>query len=803
MTKSSGTILAGSRRPEGRSARTAPCIHRALLGGIGALTAWLGLARPALADDAATEPKLEEIVVTAQKRAENLQNVPIAVTVVGADTFAKANVSGFADLAKFAPSLTATAGDQPANSALIIRGVGTFAYSIAAEPSVLVVIDDVAVGYQAQAFTDLVDIDRVEVLNGPQSTLFGKSASAGLVNVTTKAPTNTFTYFGDVKFTTDREERATLSLSGPVSDTVSFRLSAAARYWGGNVHNSVSGGKIDDDRQGSVRGKLQWKPSDNLDAQFTLHFNEDRADCCGVPLIRVDPGAHFFGVAALPLAVANPGVTPGPNNTTVSVDQVPKANQEDVGFTSHVSYDFGDVTFLSITGIDQYHLHDLTDYDTTPDDVLQYFTPFTNTQPAGSSPGSSTQQHGGMFQGGRFSVTTFSQEFRLASNGHHDFNYLAGAYFSNEDLVRVFGRGFVGNTKAIANWRGETRYNNYALFGQTTWTFLPRTTLITGLRLNREESSYTYDDYYRVIHFPSFGHPTQNVDSVVTGKAGLQYQLTDDIMAFAFYAKGYKGVAYDLVTGLSAVEAASFPVRPEKSNDYEAGLRSEWLDRRLALNVTAYDTEYSDFQVQTIIPNILNTFILTNIPKVRSRGLELESVAQVTRDLHVNLGYAYTDAHAVDYPIGQCYSGQVIPATCTASPAYQNLNGATLPNAPKNKVTLAMDYKHGIPGLGLDGELNVSSFWQSAEDFSINKDPGTLQAPYGITNLDLGLTPHQVPNLTVHFFCNNLFDRHYAVNINNVKANWTFPSAGETAYNHELPRDYDRYYGVRIAFTNL
>ena len=141
-------------------------------------------------------------------------------------------------------------------------------------------------GYQAQAFTDLVDIDRVEVLNGPQSTLFGKSASAGLVNVTTKAPTDTFTYFGDVKATTDDEQRATLSLSGPISDTVAFRLSAAARYWGGNVHNAASGGKIDDDRSASVRGKIQWKPNDNLDAQFTLHYNEDRADCCGVPLTR-------------------------------------------------------------------------------------------------------------------------------------------------------------------------------------------------------------------------------------------------------------------------------------------------------------------------------------------------------------------------------------------------------------------------------------------------------------------------------------------------------------------------------------
>jgi iron complex outermembrane recepter protein len=774
-------------------------IHRALLGTAGALAA-CGVSTAAFADD--DTPQLAEVVVTAQKRVENIQTVPIAVTVVSGDTLTKSNVSGFSDLAKFTPSLTMTAGDQPANSAIVIRGIGTFAYSIAAEPSVLVVVDDVAVGYQAQAFTDLVDIDRVEVLNGPQSTLFGKSASAGLINVTTKAPTDTFTYFGDLKATTDHEQRATLSVSGPLSDTVSLRVSGSWRYWGGNVNNLASGGKLDDDRSGGARVKLQWRPNENLNAQFTLHFNEDRADCCAVPLVRLDSGAHLFGVPALTPAVAIAAVTPGPGNTGVRVDQVPLANAEDIGFTSHIAYDFGNVTLLAITGLDQYHLRDLTDWDTTDVNTLQYFTPFTNTQPAGSNPPSSPRLQGGLLQGGRFSVKTFSQEFRLASNGQQDFNYLLGTYFSNEDLVRVFGRGFVGNTKAIANWRGETRYDNYALFGQTTWKFLPRTSLITGLRVNREEASYTYDDYYRVIHFPAFGNPTLNVDSVVTGKAGLQFQATDDIMAFAFFARGYKGVAYDLVTALSAAEAASFPVRPEKSNDYEAGIRSEWLDRRLALNATVYNTDYTDFQVQTIVPNILNSFILTNIPKVRSRGVELEAIAQVTEKLHVSLGYAYTDAHAVDYPVGQCYSGQTVPATCTGSPAFQSLDGATLPNAPKNKINVGLDYKRALPLVPLDADLNVSTFWQSAENFGIVKDPGTTQPAYGITNLSLQLTPQQFSRLSVSLFCNNLFDRHYAANLSNVKGNWTFPTAAGTAYTQELPRDYFRYFGIRVAFSS-
>jgi iron complex outermembrane receptor protein len=229
---------------------------RAGLCGAGALLCCLYGAPPAVAQDT----QLEEIVVSAQKRVENVQNVPIAVTVVSGDTLGKANVSGFADVAKFAPSLTVTTGDQPANSSIVIRGIGTFAFSIAAEPSVLVVVDDVAVGYQAQAFTDLVDLDRVEVLNGPQSTLFGKSASAGVVNVTTRAPTNTFTFFGDAKATNDHEQRYTLSLSGPISDTLTYRVSGAVRSYGGNVDNLTTGHKINDDHATSYAASCAGSP---------------------------------------------------------------------------------------------------------------------------------------------------------------------------------------------------------------------------------------------------------------------------------------------------------------------------------------------------------------------------------------------------------------------------------------------------------------------------------------------------------------------------------------------------------------
>ncbi len=252
---------------------------------------------------------------------------------------------------------------------------------------------------------------------------------------------------------------------------------------------------------------------------------------------------------------------------------------------------------------------------------------------------------------------------------------------------------FLGNGRAIANWRGETRYENYALFGQTTWKIFDDLTLITGLRFNREDSAYTYDDYYRVVHFPAFTSPKDDVNDVITGKVGLQYQFTDDLMAFATVSKGYKGVAYDLVTA-SARPKRRRSGQAETSYDYELGVRSAWFDKRLVLNATVYDTEYKNFQIQTIIPDIPNTFILANIPKARTRGVELEADAQVTDDLSLSGSYAYTDAVAVTYPLGQCFAGQQLPTTCTTTflpppnnTAHgQNLNGARLPQCAAQQV---------------------------------------------------------------------------------------------------------------------
>ena len=820
-----------------------------------AIAAMVSVSPALAADDSAGS--IETVLVTGEKQSEDLQKAPIAVTVINGDTMAGANVSDFSDLAKFAPSLTMTKGDQPGNSAAIIRGVGTFAFSVAVNPSVLVVIDDVAAGYQAQAFEDIVDLDSVEVLEGPQSTLYGKSAAAGLILIKTKAPTDTFTYFGDAKMTNDGEQRTTLSVSGPISDTVDFRVSGSYRNYDGNTFNLFTQKKVNTDDTWTGSGKVEWKPTESLDALFAVHFEQDQANCCGQPYIRIDDGAStpptFFG--KVPEATVFAGVPVGPRNRDIALTQSPIANSQEYGFSAHVSYNVGNnMNLLSITSFDHYKLHDLTDYDGTDLDMMQYFTPCGTggAVPACNNANSGnttiavqpTTVHGDILQGGLFDVTTFAQELRLSSQGNDTFNWVAGLYIDSEDDVRIFGRGFqtysmplvlVPNSKADTSWRGEAEYQNYALFGQSEWQFMPGTTLITGLRLNREQSQYSYVDYYRQVFFPTINtnpaitnpplnaaFPANYTDDVWTGKAGLQEQFTDEIMGFATVSRGYKGVGYDLTSNLSAVEAGTFPVKRETSIDYEVGTRTEWFNNHLVLNATAYWMDYRNFQISSLAPdppNPPNTFILTNIPAVRSRGFEIASTEAITDDLSANFNYAYTEAIATNFPFGQCYPNETMlpvgpsdPLSCSvAQPApvalakFQNLDGQTLPNAPKNKISAGVNWRVSpLDDVNLD--VNANTVWQSKVNFGLNEDPGTVQGSYDITNLNFTFGLKSDSRFSISFFINNLFDKHYYANVGNVAGNFTWPAqpagAQVEAYTAEIPRDYDRFFGLRFAFTN-
>src|SRR5882757_4700995 len=249
--------------------------QRALVASRAAIAIAATIAGLAHAEDAPTPGglQLEEVLVTATKRAESLQNVPVSVTALTAGVLERSNVRELGDLVKLSPGLTITYDSQPGNFNISMRGIGTFSNGIAVESDVAVVVDDVPFGFQAAAFQDLIDVERVEVLRGPQSTLFGKSAIAGVLNIVTSAPTREWTGKATILGTNDSEKRGAFTVSGPITDTLRVRLTVSDSDYDGNIKNITTGRKVNGSSGLSTTGKIEWTPTDNLTFSLAPRFN--------------------------------------------------------------------------------------------------------------------------------------------------------------------------------------------------------------------------------------------------------------------------------------------------------------------------------------------------------------------------------------------------------------------------------------------------------------------------------------------------------------------------------------------------
>lgn len=709
--------------------------------------------------------QLETVVVTAQKRVENVQDVPLAVSVVSEAQMESAGVREFADMAKVAPSLNIRGADQPVNASVALRGIGTFAFGIGVEPSVAVQLDDVPVAFQARAFTDLTDVERIEVLRGPQSTLYGKSASAGLINITTRAPSDQFTSMINLQATTDDEYRGSLSVSGPLGSQFKYRLTGSHSDFNGNVDNLATGKTVNGRDDTTLRGKLQWDATDALSLTLGLNYSEGTATSVAA-FSRMSPAARLRGNPAATADVTMPGVVPGEDNHKISHNVDPMAQSDGFGQSLKVTYDFAnDFTLMAITSHDEFQLDDRLDVDRTS------YAPIDN------------------FQSGRFGADVITQEIRLLSPSDSDFRYTVGLFYGDNDLTRRFQRGPVFS---LANWNATAGSKVQAVFGQADWTFLPNTTATIGLRGQDEEIDYTFLDIQNSGFFAG-----SSDDQATTYRVGLRHEFSDDLMLFGSHATGHKGQTYDLTTGFNAARAAAGPVDPEKSKSYEIGLKSRLLDRRMVLNVTVFDVRYEDFQQQGIefIGGTQN-YRLTNVGTVQTRGVELESDFQATSSLRINGAIAYVDAVVDSYPTANCYPGQTAAQGCTGTPQRQDLAGKRLPSAPEWKLNVGWDYDFALGSLPFDGLFSGSYVWQSEQNFSLNQDPQTAQDAYGILNLSAGIR-HRDERYRITLFVNNVLDKGYAVSGGNQFGNF-----GNNLATDFMPaRDFSRYGGIRVSLS--
>ncbi|MCS5584779.1 MAG: TonB-dependent receptor, partial [Pseudomonadales bacterium] len=475
-----------------------------------------------LASTAAADLVIEEIIVTATKRAENVQDVPVAISVIDAETIDALGIDSYTDITKISPSLTISRGEWATNSSFNIRGIGTNVFSINIEPSVSIIVDDVPLVRSAQAFSDLSDVQHIEVLRGPQSTLFGKSASAGLVSITTKPPGDKLSGRIRVSATDDDETAVSANISGPLSDSVGFRLSGYDKdRTDGHIDNIANGSEVNGGESSGIRGKLVWDINDSTTASLSVEHNESETSCCHRSFRDVPASANFLG--AIPGSAVLGGLTPDKDNDEVAVNDPTNTESESDSVALRFETDWREHQFLSITSLTEWDYDVTTDVDGTDFNLLAAFT--------------GGALNGGISQGGGFELESLSHEFRLVSPASDDFEYIIGLYYSDIQYDRDFARGPI----FAANWLAKSGAKSVAMFAQGTWSVNEQTKITAGLRLNREEISHDFDNLLTGLRFTG-----DDSESAVPGKISLQHYVNDDVMWFATYSSGYKGQGFDI-----------------------------------------------------------------------------------------------------------------------------------------------------------------------------------------------------------------------------------------------------------------
>ena len=714
---------------------------------------------------------IEEVVVTATKRAESVQDVPVAISVVDASTIEALGIDEFTDITKISPSLTINRGDWATNSSFNLRGIGTNVFSTNIEPSVAVIVDDVPLVRSEQAFSDLSEIEAIEVLRGPQSTLFGKSASAGVINIRTKGPSEEFTGGIRLGATSDDETSVSVNISGPMGSSGGYRISAFDRDRSdGHIKNLTTGDDVNGQESSGVRGRFDFSLSDDLMATLTVEHTESESNCCHRPYRDVPAGANFLG--AVPGAFALGPVSPSDDNDEVAVDDATTDESESDMVSLRLESEWGDHQFVSVTSHTTWDYDVSTDVDGTAFDLLAAFT--------------GGALSGGLVQGGGFELESTTQEFRLVSPASDSFEYVVGFFYSDISYDRDFARGPL----FAADWVAETGADSMALYGQGTWKLSEKTEVTAGLRLNREEISHDFDNALSGLRFTG-----SDTESAVPGKISLQHFVSDDLMVFASVSRGYKGQGYDISSSFRTFTSEN-PVGSEDSQAFELGFKGTFLDGRVQLNPAFFMATYDDFQAQQarLVDGVIELGI-ANVGELQTYGLETDFQALVNENLRVVGGFAYTKATIESFEGADCWTGQAAGQGCIDG--SQDLSGKALNNSPDLKMTLSAEYNKSLESMPFDAFLNVSYQYQDDVNFSLLADPGAVQKAYSIVNLSAGIVESENGRYQVTAFVNNVFDKDYVSGIGNSGGLW----GGTPVYVQVVPRDSQRYGGVRLSYN--
>lgn len=678
--------------------------------------------------------QLEEIIVTAQRREESLQEVPLAVTAISAESLASQGVTQTANISQAVPSVQfTTAGGS---GLFYVRGVGNMNGGIGEEGANAFYVDNVYLPDLVQTLIQFNNIERMEVLKGPQGTLFGRNSMGGLVHVITREPGDTLT--ADFKLGAARFDTVSgqAYVAGPLTDTLSADIAVSAanrgRGWGRNL---TTGEEVAKFRALGVRSKLVWKPSDVAKLVFSADYGHVQ-DGSNVNW-HIAPGTtamHAFAGNPPWRAQASPG---DDFDTTANVPGESDNKIRGASLTGEFNLDWA--TLTSITAVRELHADNAVDVDGGPLDTYSIYLHSSDT-------------------------TSFQQEFRLASNKNDRLTWQTGLfYFHSEiEVMPQYTRGSLVRLQSLTSvppkadivstedWVKQTS-DSMAGFAEATYEVWPRTKITAGLRYTQDKRSFRgYEDARsfpaEAVFYPGFV-PVKNSserDSKLTYRLSLSRQVADDINVYASFNRGFK-------SGLYSMNGAPWDyVRPETIDAYELGMKSEWFDKRLRLNLAVFHYKIDDYQVKASA----DRQYLMNAAKADVTGFETEFEALLTENLSLFGAATILDTEYDSFPNAVSVKiGNPLGGFLPDSPV--DVSGNELEMSPDFSATVGATYRRQIR----DGELSVTVAYSYNDGYFFDSAGFSEQPSFRLLNASLGYQLDQ--NWGLELWGRNLTDEKY------------------------------------------
>lgn len=727
--------------------------------------------------------QLQEIVVTARKREESLQNVPVAVAVVSGEQLKNNLASDLTKVGELAPQVSMSQGGSGTGAVITVRGVSSATNDSGLDQSVAIEVDDVPLSRGQVISASIFDMAQVQVLQGPQALFFGKNSPAGVISLRSADPTNTFEAYATAGYEF-KADQAFLegAVSSPLSDTLKARLAfrgSKMKGWIDNVAGPIRdivnpavtdpgatmGDRGPESHDYAGRLTFVWTPTHDFDAKFKLLLNSQKRNAgnANTEPFCINGQTQPVLLGAVPL----PGADCEKNMVKSHGSVAPE-------FAVNFPYGNGGVPYFR----SKFSLASLTLNKKLDQLTLTSTTGYYN-QTVKAMGVSDWSPYATIWSSSKESYRLVTQEVRANTEFDGPVNFMAGAYyehfvrpyFNAADLFHVFNP--LAQNYSTANISTNTRGEYYSAFGQARWTIVPTVELTAGARWSHDEKRAVLEN---LANNPNSATGralyalgplrSKYSDSNVSPEVTLSWRPHPDQTLYAAYKTGYKagGISTPFLL-LGSANPQNLQFKPEKAKGVEAGYKATLLDRRLRLDLTAYRYNYDDLQVVSYDPVTIN-FTLQNAASARIQGVQGSAEWLATDDLTLRGNFGYNRARYRSFPDAPCYAGQTAALGCApARPgvaAHQDLAGKYLLRAPKLTYSVGADYKaRVIPGW--DTNLSVlathSSSYQTATDYG----PGGFQKAYWLLNASVRAAPED-GRYEVALIGRNLTNTYYMLN---------------------------------------